>query len=160
MDDKERSLLRRWDLTERELTEVVDQNPSLRGMPFGYTAEVKLRQYIARNDLATSISKDDDHDRKKKGDLRVVYRGREFVVETKSLQTNSIKREGGAFKGKAQCDASDRRLVNLPDGSSSSTTCLLVGEFDVLAVNVFGFFGEWQFVFALNEELPRSTFRN
>lgn len=43
MKDRERSLLKRWDVTERELTEIVDQNPSLRGMLFGYTAEVKLR---------------------------------------------------------------------------------------------------------------------
>lgn len=49
--------------------------------------------------------------------------------------------------------------MRLPDGSALNTTCLLVGEFDVLAINVFGFFDEWQFVFALNKDLPRSTFR-
>lgn len=108
----------------------------------------------------TSIEKDDDHDRKKKGDLRVSYKGREFVIETKSLQTNSIREEDGVFRGKAQCDASDRRVVKLPDGSTMNTTCLLVDEFDVLAVNIFGFFDEWRFVFALNRDLPRSTFRN
>lgn len=153
------SLLKRWDVTEEELTQVVDQNPSLRRMLFGYTAEVKLRQYIARNESVAGIEKDDDHDRKKKGDLRVAYKGREFVIETKSLQTNSIRKEDGGFFGKAQCDASDRREVTLPGGSTLNTTCLLVGEFDVLAINVFGFFDEWQFVFALNRDLPRSTFR-
>ncbi len=40
-----------------------------------------------------------------------------------------------------------------------NTTCLLVDEFDVLAVNIFGFLGEWRFLFALNRELPRSNFR-
>jgi len=70
MADKHESLLKRWDITEDELTEVVDQNPSLRGMLFGYTAEIKLRQYIVRNDSVTGIAKDDDHDRRKKGDLR------------------------------------------------------------------------------------------
>lgn len=69
------SLLKRWDITEEELTQVVDQNPSLRGMLFGYAAEVKLRQYIARNSPVTSMNKDDDHDRRKKGDLRVRTRG-------------------------------------------------------------------------------------
>lgn len=153
------SLLKRWDVTEEELTQIVDQNPSLRGMLFGYAAEVKLRQYIARNELVTGIEKDDDHDRKKKGDLRIAFKGREFVIETKSLQTNSIRKDDNEFFGKAQCDASDRREVTLPDGSTVNTTCLLVGEFDVLAINVFGFFDEWQFVFALNKDLPRSTFR-
>lgn len=165
MDGERRSLLDRWDITSEELTEVVDLNPSLRGMLFGYTAELKLRQYMDRNASVTSITKDDDYDRKKKGDLRIVYRGREFIIETKSLQTNSIKIEkdpDGAenFSGKAQCDASDRRTVTLPNGSTLNTTCLLVDEFDVLAVNIFGFLGEWRFLFALNKNLPRSKFRN
>lgn len=49
--------------------------------------------------------------------------------------------------------------MTLPGGSTLDTTCLLVDEFDVLAVNVFGFFDEWRFVFALNRDLLRSTFR-
>ena len=36
--------------------------------------------------------------------------------------------------------------VVLPDGSTVSTTCLLKGEFDILAVNVFAF-DIWRFVF-------------
>lgn len=35
------------------------------------------------------------------------------------------------------------------------TTCLLVGEFDLLAVNLHGFYGEWVFAFAKNADLPR-----
>lgn len=157
------SLLKHWDITEDELTAVVDQNPSLRGMLFGYVAEVKLRQYISGDERVTGLVKDDDHDRKKKGDLRFSYSGREFVLETKSLQTNSIKVEetlnGKRLSGKAQCDASDRREVQFPDGSTITTTCLLVGEFDVLAVNVFSFFDEWRFLFASNKDLPRSKYR-
>ena len=164
MQVMEDSLLRRWDITEEHLTEVVDQNPSLRGMLFGYVAEVKLRQQIGGNDQVTNMVKDDDHDRKKKGDLRVTYRGREFITEVKSLQTNSIKHLGTGLdgservKGKAQVDASDSREVRFPDGTTRTTTNLLVGEFDVLAVNIFGFVGEWQFVFAPNYSLPRSTY--
>ncbi len=160
MDD---TLLDRWDITAEELTEVVDQNPSLRGMLFGYVAEVKLRQYIASDDRVSGLAKDDDHDRAKKGDLRFMYGGREFVLETKSLQTNSIKVEktldGERLTGKAQCDASDRREVLFPDGSKLATTCLRVGEFDVLAINIYTFFGEWKFIFAANLNLPRSRYK-
>lgn len=160
MDD---SLLKRWDITEQELTEIVDQNPSLRGMLFGYVAEVKVRIHVASDDRVSNLVKDDDHDREKKGDLRFFYGGREFVMETKSLQTNSIQvdetLDGTRYKGTAQCDASDRREVQFPDGSTLTTTCLLVGEFDVLAINIFGFFGEWRFVYAANLDLPRSRHR-
>ncbi len=62
--------------------------------------------------------------------------------------------------GKAQVDASDRREVILPDGSTVTTTCLLKGEFDILAVNVFAFEDTWRFVFAKNSDLPTSSYRN
>ena len=47
------SILERWDITAEELTEVVDQNPSLRGMILGYLAELKLEKlWLSRNQIA------------------------------------------------------------------------------------------------------------
>jgi len=129
-------------------------------MLLGYFAEYKLRRMWFENHPDVSkYLKYDNHDREKKGDLLIVYKGREFVIECKSLQTNSIKREAGQWTGKAQCDASDRRTVTLKDGSTLETTCLLVGEFDLLAVNLFAFEEKWRFVFVKNSELPRSRYR-
>jgi hypothetical protein len=126
---------------------------------FGYVAEMKLRKIWFSDERVTHAVKYDDHDRKKKGDLVITYRGHSFIVESKSLQTNSIRKAGDKFTGRAQCDASDRRIISLPDGSSVNTTCLLVGEFDLLAVNIFGFNDEWRFLFAKNKDLPRSSYR-
>jgi hypothetical protein len=39
------------------------------------------------------------------------------------------------------------------------TTNLVVGGFDLLAINLFEFGAEWRFAFAKNRDLPRSTFR-
>ena len=89
----------------------------------------------------------------------VTYKSRPFKVECKSLQTNSIRRVGEMFTGKAQCDASDRRTVTFGDGTTLDTTCLLVGEFDLLAVNLFAFEDKWRFIFAKNADLPRSRFK-
>jgi hypothetical protein len=109
---------------------------------------------------ASSIRKDDDHDRRRKGDRVVAYKGRDIRIEAKSLQTNSIRRhEDGSITAAVQCDASDRRSVTLPDGSKLQTTCLLTGEFDLLAVNLFEFHQRWEFAFALNADLPRSTWK-
>lgn len=59
------SILDRWELSESELTELIDSNPSLRGMVLGYAAEVKFRRmYLNRPDIKST--KDDDHNRKKK----------------------------------------------------------------------------------------------
>jgi hypothetical protein len=154
------TVLDRWTITPAGLTKAIDENPSLRGMLFGYVAEYKLRElwFTGRTNVSHSM-KHDDHNRKKKGDLVVTYKGQEFSIESKSLQTNSIRQTAGRFVGKVQCDASDRRTVRFPDGTSLETTCLLRGEFDILAVNLFGFENTWRFIFAKNKDLPPNTYR-
>lgn len=154
------SILDRLDLSEEGLTEVVDANPSLRGMIVGYVAESKFHKLYLSHVKVTKAEKDDDHDRGKKGDRRIVYDNTELVIEVKSLQTNTVKKLGeDEWSGKAQVDASDRRHITLSDGSRLETTLLLRGEFDVLAVNCYAFGGKWRFVFALNSELSTSTYR-
>jgi len=129
-------------------------------MLLGYVAEYKLRSLWFKNKSNVALQvKHDDHDRKKKGDLVVTYRGRDFVIESKSLQTHSIRKDGEVWLGKSQCDASDRRTVVFPDGSVLETTCLLAGEFDILAVDLFAFEDQWRFIFAKNADLPRSTYK-
>lgn len=140
------------------MTEIVRQNPSMRGLMLGYVAEYKLRKIHFSDPCFENVHKSDDHDRKKKGDLTVTYKGREFRIECKSLQTNSIKETESGYLGKYQCDASDRRTIKV--GSKMvETTCLLVDEFDIIAVNLFSFEEKWEFAFALNEDLPRSTYQ-
>src|SRR5712692_3930235 len=155
-----RLLLERWKITEQELSVIVDENPSLRGFLLGYIGEYKLRALLLANSELTGLRKPDDHDRQKgsKNDISVEYQGRMFTFEVKSLQTNSIKRDSNdhTFGGTVQVDASDRRPVTLSDGSKLETTCLLCGEFDILAVNLFQFREEWDFAFVLNRDLPRS----
>jgi len=157
---QKKTILKRWDITAEELTAAIDANPSLRGMLLGYVAEFHLLKiwFQGRRNVSHFI-KYDDHDRKKKGDLVVTYKKHPFKIECKSLQTNSIQRVENIFVGKAQCDASDRRTVTFADGSTLETTCLLAGEFDLLAVNLFAFENKWRFTFAKNSDLPRSTYR-
>ena len=190
-----RTLLDMFDVSLDFLTQVVADNPSLRGMILGYLAEAKLREILVGHGRASAFRKDDDHDRKKKGDLVLTYQGIEFKVEVKSLQTNTVeicdagnstssnekwirkilKKKGrgepnpdfspvwnkhglGAkYRGQFQCDASDRRKVTFPDGSTLETTNLLFGEFHILAAGLFAFREKWDFGFALNRDLPAST---
>lgn len=103
----------------------------------------------------SNVLKPDDHDRRRKGDRTVLYRGRTFIFESKSLQTSTVARAAEGWTGRAQVDASDRREVALPDGSSVTTTCLRRGEFDILAVNVFEFSQRWRFVLPRTRTCPR-----
>jgi hypothetical protein len=154
------SILERWGITEEQLTDLVDQNPSLRGMMLGYVAEKKFHDYFLDHPEITEKGKDDDHDRTRKGDRRIVYKGKTLIIEVKSLQTAMVKRLGDdAWEGKSQVDGSDRRIIKFPDGTELNTTLLLKGEFDLLAVNCFAFGEKWRFVFAKNKDLPTSTFR-
>lgn len=159
MKSGRRTILDRWQITPEELTQVIDDNPSLRGMIIGYLAETKLRYGVFGGPEYSGHHKHDDHDRNKKGDLVVEYKGQSFTIECKSLQSGTVKHVGDVWEGKAQCDASDRRIIRLPDGSRVNTTCLQIGEFDVLAVCLFAFEEKWQYVFAKNFELPRSSFK-
>lgn len=146
-------------LTAQELTEIVRENPSLRGFISGYISEYKLRKFFASDKRIGNVRKYDDHDRNRKSDIVFTYKDVDISVEVKSLQTNSIRKEGDTFLGKTQVDASDKRPVRLPNGKTVSTTCLLIGEFDLLAVNLYSFENKWNFVFAKNTDLPRSNFR-
>ena len=151
-------ILGRWGLSAHDLTRLVDDNPSLRGMLLGYVAEQKLRELWLSGSEIEYIGKSDDHDRGNKGDHVIEYRGRRFVVESKSLQSRMVEKIGDTWRGRAQVDASDRRSITLEDGNRLETTLLMVGEFDVLSVNCFAFEQKWNFVFAKNSDLPRSSY--
>ncbi len=155
----DRNLLERWQITQEELSEIISQNPSMRGLLLGYVAEYKLRKIWFSDDRIERAIKYDDHDRSRPSDLEVHYNGVPITIEVKSLQTASVQETDEGYQGKFQCDASDRRTVELPNGESMQTTCLVVGQFDLLAVNLFAFREQWDFAFIRNRDLPRSRYR-
>ena len=153
------SILDLWRITPGILTNIVDKNPSLRGMLLDYVAEYKLQEILTSEEGIEYVDKPDDHDRTKKGDHIIEYKGQRFVIESKSLQSRMVEKDGDVWRGRAQVDASDRRSIALEGGTQVETTLLMVGEFDVLAVNCFAFKQEWDFIFARSSDLPRSTYR-
>lgn len=155
----EKTIFEIWDISKEEISDLVRQNPSLRGVMLGYVAEMKFHKLFLQTDKITSSQKDDDHDRTKKGDRRITYKGKEFIIEVKSLQTNTVKKDKDGWIGKTQVDGSDRRILKFSDGTELNTTLLKRGEFDILAVNCFAFENKWKFVFARNADLPCSKFK-
>jgi hypothetical protein len=146
-----------WQLSYEEINELLTQNPSFRGFVLGYAAELKVRE-LWFNEHVPSVSnvvKYRDHDRTKKGDIAFDYHGSRFTVEVKSLDTNSIRSLSTGFRATFQCNGSDSRPVKFPDGSHAITNYVAANEFDLLAVNLFGFSREWIFAFAKNRDLPR-----
>lgn len=154
---KRKTILNDLKITEKELTEIVNQNPSLKGMLVGYAAEHHFKQYLDK--LFILSTKDDDHDRKSKGDRRFYYKGIEYKVEVKNVQSNSVKKLDDVVKGKVQVDASDSREIELPNGTKIKTTCLLRDEFDILAVNLYNLTGRWEFAFIKNKDIPKNNYK-
>lgn len=156
------NLFEELDITLEELQDMNKNNGSLRGVIVGYLAEKKLRQLLESDNRFIIKGKPDDHDREIKCDLIVEYKGRDFRFESKSLQSTQIqpsKMPQFELQATVQCDASDCRDITLPNGETVNTTCLQFGDFDILAVNMYMFHHKWEFAFALNEDLPHSTFK-
>ncbi len=151
------SLLTAWDITAEELSEIVFENPSMRGLMFGFVAEYKLKKMWLLRPEITKLVRPPAHDRKQKCDFRFEYKGIGVKVEVKCLDTPKVQAVGDGYEGTFQCNASDTTPVELPNGQMLNTNCLVVGRFDLLAVCLFAFGNVWRFAFALNEDLERST---
>jgi hypothetical protein len=149
----------RWADAETILR-VLEETPSVRGMVYGNFAEVMFADSLVDLGIpVTDQQRDDDH-AKTKSDRTFRRADRIYTVQLKSMQTGSIKQlHDGTFAAKIQCDASDKRPITLPNGHRVATTCYQAGEFDILAVPLQPFLGEWRFAFRLNETLPRTIWR-
>jgi len=158
MTSPPKNLFLAWDVTLAELNEIINENPNLYGPLYGYVAEYKLRNLWLNRPEITDLRRPRAHDKKDKGDFIFRYKGEEIRLEVKSLDSPKVRKEGSIFHGTFQCNGSDAREITLPNGQRVKTNCLATGQFDVLAVSLFGFERRWKFAFALNRDLPRSTF--
>lgn len=146
-----------------DLVMSIKRAPSLRGMILGYIAEEMFEKYVPQQYgfiSADDIESHDDHDRRfNKSDRTISTNGRLYRVQLKSIQTNSIKRnlETGLLQADVQNDASDSRTVVLPNGSSIVTTCYARGDYDILAVPLFPFTGEWRYAYKRNIDCRSTT---
>lgn len=152
-----RNYLREWDLSAEEINEIIAENPPVLSTISGFVAEYKLKKLVLQDSRISDLTRPRSHDRKSKGDFRFTYRDRSFTLEVKSLDSRKVRKLDSGFRGTFQCNASDAREVVLPNGERLTTNCLVVGEFDVLAVSLFAFERAWKFAFARNSDLPRST---
>lgn len=148
-----------WGITIDDLNIVLSERPAIRGILVGFLAEYKLQHNIFNDARIHKLTRYPDHDRSRPADFSFTFHGREYTIEVKSLQSNSVRRSNGHYRGSAQVDASDKRPVELPNGEMVETTCLVAGKFDILAVNLYEFRQKWEYAFIANANLPRSAYR-
>ena len=143
----------------------IKRTPSLRGMILGYVAELMFERHLPETYSSISpedISSHDDHDRSlNKSDRTIKFGDVSFGIQLKSIQTNSIRRNltTGLLQAVVQNDASDARQVVLPNGHTLTTTCYVKGDYDILAVPLFPFNGEWNFAYKYNSQCRTTSSR-
>jgi len=150
-------------VSPEDLVTSIKRAPSLRGMILGYIAEEMFEKYVPQTyDFINSndIEAHDDHDRRfNKSDRTIRVNQRLYRIQLKSIQTNSIKRnmETGLLQADVQNDASDSRSILLPTGNNVITTCYAKGDYDILAVPLFPFTGEWVYAYKRNIDCRPTT---
>jgi hypothetical protein len=150
-------------VSPEDLVMSIKRAPSLRGMILGYIAEEMFEKYVPKKYgfiNSKDIKAHDDHDRRfNKSDRTIHVNDRLYRVQLKSIQTNTIKRnlETGLLQADVQNDASDSRSIKLPTGNSVITTCYARGDYDILAVPLFPFLGEWAYAYKRNIDCRSTT---
>lgn len=139
------------------------ENPLFRAFVTGYYAEEKLQEYLDSIVEISGIYKPGDtHPTQNKWDRTFLYKGIRYSVQVKSPATGSIQTDldSGNLVATVHNDASDKRLITLPNGQDVQTCCYLKGEYDLLAVPLYLFEGLWRFGFKWNKDCRLTKSKN
>lgn len=141
--------------TIEDIQEMIEENSSLRGYLQGYLAERALRSQVEKIPGVTFVKKIPDQG-SEKGDLQISYKGSIITVEVKSLKTDSVTEDlfTQTWEGKVGIKNTDKREVEVDGIGTLSTTKLIRGQFDILAICCFAVSGKWDFMFIENRFIP------
>jgi hypothetical protein len=138
-----------------DIQALMDENPSLRGYLQGYLAEMILRRKLLSVPGVEGIEKIPDRN-EERGDLKIAYRNRPITMEVKSIATNSVRSDtmNETWQGTVLVKNTDRRLLEIDGLGEITSTNIIKGEFDILAICCFAVRGDWDFVFIESQYLP------
>lgn len=144
--------------TQEELEGLIEENSSLRGYLQGYLGELALKKQLLQLPGITEVVKIPDQD-EEKGDFRVTYKGKTMTVEVKSLLSSSVKPDilHDSWQGRVSIKNTDKRELEVEGLGTISTTSLVKGDFDILAICCYAVNDEWEFLFIENEYLPEKS---
>src|SRR5262249_41894787 len=81
------------------LIQVLRERPSVRGMVYGFLAEVQFAHWLDEHGIPLEQQVVDDDHAKTKSDRTIPYKGKRYTIQVKSMQTNSIRETApGQFK--------------------------------------------------------------
>jgi len=138
----------------QDIEELAEQNPSLRGYLHGYIAELFLKRHLESLHGISKVEKIPDRD-SRKGDFLVTYLNHTLTVEAKSLSSNDLRQDLLNDSWIGRVNLKKTGAGKIPD-THERTTCLMRGEFDVLAICTFSLTKTWEFVFLENRYIPSS----
>lgn len=141
-----------------ELEDLIDENSSLRGYLQGYLGELALKKQLLQVPGVTEVVKIPDQ-AEEKGDFRVTYKDKTLTVEVKSLLSASVKPDvlHDSWQARVSIKNTDKRELEVEGLGTISTTSLVKGDFDVLAICCYAVNNKWEFLFIENEYLPEKS---
>lgn len=140
--------------SQENLEELLLENPNLYGYLQGYLAEMHLAAQLRLLPGITSVKKIPDHSQRR-GDLSILFNGREITLELKSLKTSTVEKTSFGWKGSVGCKNTDNREVEV-EGKGFKCCNLEPEGFDILAICTLAATGSWTFKFMRNSDIPRS----
>jgi hypothetical protein len=145
-------------VTLEEIADLFRENSSLRGYCQGFVSERRLAQWLRTFPEIESVEKIPDQS-EEKGDLRVVYKGEILRIELKSIATDSVRHDvlNDTWQGKVRTKATDRRDIEIDGVGVIRTSCLIKGEFDILAISTLPVDGQWTYMFMDAAFLPETA---
>lgn len=154
----------KW-FNEKALISMMSESGNLRGMNYGYTSEYHFADYLNQLGISEHFKpRETNHGKsavKAKSDRTFKFKERYVSVQLKSPRTETIRALDTGFLSRIECSTSDKHVYNLPNGTNLSCRCVLVDAFDVLAVSLQPFTGNWQsFAFKKAKDLPLTTDKN
>lgn len=141
--------------SREDIEALIEENSYLRGYLQGYLAEKKLKDLLLQVSGVTEVHKIPDS-KKGKADFKVVYQGVEVLIESKSLQTGSIKDDilNDTWRGTVSIKNTDKRELKIEGEQSIVSTHAIRGQYDILAISTYAVYGDWEFVYIENEYIP------
>jgi hypothetical protein len=141
------------DFSVEDLEYLIRLNPNLRGYLQGYLAELKLENHMRGIEGVRDVEKIRDASNIY-GDFKVDYKGKEIIVEAKSIASGSVKRFEDDWTGRVRVENVCKRDITVSGLGDIRVSNLVKGQFDILAISCYAVNHDWEFLFMNESDCP------
>jgi hypothetical protein len=145
--------LKHLGITPEKLILSMLSSSSAYSFAFGYASQYLFKDELENTRGVTNVITQVESDRDQPGDHAFNYNDKKFISEHKVPK--SQKRKKG-YACRANISHRDKgRKILLPSGKEFKTNCIQVGEYDILAIFAYEYYGEARWIFCNMNSMPK-----